>query len=245
MSSPAPITEADQFTESRIGVVTLATTNSMFVDVGGTVMEVAFLAPFTSGTIVPPAAGTVVHLVRQDASWIATGAVIGTGSNSVLNPSFEESVPGSFPAQWQTYNISGSSTVSVVDIVDAPDGDFAARVYSAVASVHYLYSSPIAVQAGETWSLSAFAGGDYGGGPTTADAAIVGLWFANSTDLYPTTSSADALVTSDLDLPQYPPFHALFQTVAVPVTGFMRVALRSTLAAGQALVWDSVVARRV
>ncbi len=118
-------------------------------------------------------------------------------------------------------------------------------MFSAQASVHYLYSSPIAVNSGEVWSLSAFVGGDYGGGAQTADAALVALWFANATNLYPTTSSADSVVTTYVDVPQYPPFQALSGNVTAPVSGFMRLALRSTLAAGQALVWDNAIARRV
>lgn len=245
MSSPPPV-PSGSFTESRIGIVTVATPNSMFVDVGGTVIEVAFIVPFTTAAVLPPVAGTVVQLLRQDASWVAQGRVVGAGSNSILNPSFEDSLPGAQPAQWNSYDVSGSSVATTVDIAGAPDGDFAARVFSGQTSVHYLYSSPIAVNAGETWSLSAFAGGDYGGGAETADAAIVALWFANSTNLYPTTSSADTLVTTDLDIPQYPPFRSLFQNVVIPAGAFfMRVALRSTLAAGQALIWDQVIARRV
>jgi hypothetical protein len=244
MSSPIPL-PSGSFTESRIGVVVLATPNSMFVDVGGTTLEVAFIMPFTSTAASPPAAGTVVQLIRQDASWVALGRLVGAGSNSILNPSFENSIPGSFPSSWFSANVSGSSTAAVVDIAGAPDGDLAARVFSAQASVHYLYSSPIAVNAGEIWSLSAFVGGDYSGGLPTADAALVGLWFANDTDLYPTTSSADTVVVTSVDVPQYPPFASLFGNVTAPVTGYMRVALRSTLAAGQALVYDAVIGRRV
>jgi len=245
MGSPVPVPPEGLYTESRIGVVTSATPNSMFVDVGGTVIEVAFIQPFTNAAVLPPAAGTVVQLIRQAASWIAVGKVIGVGSNSILNPSFENSGPGAQPINWVSYNVSGVSTASVVDIPDAPEGDLAVLVSSAQASVHFLYSSPIPVNAGEVWSISATVGGSYTGGPQTADAALIGLWFANATNLYPTTSSADTLITQDLDLPQYPPFHSLFQNVTVPVSGFMRIALRSTLAAGQGLVWDNVIARRV
>jgi len=246
MSSPLPLGNPEgPYTQSRIGVVTLATPNSMFVDVGGTVIEVAFVLPFTATAASPPAAGTVVQLIRQDASWVAVGRVVGAGSNSVLNPSFEVSVPGTFPASWFSADVSGASQAAVVDITDAPEGDLAVRVYSGQASVHYLYSSPIAVNSGEVWSLSAFVGGDYSGGVNTADAALVGLWFANSTNLYPTTSSADTVVVTSVDVPQYPPFRTIFGNVTAPVSGYIRVALRSTLAAGQALVWDQVIARRV
>lgn len=244
MSSPTPSPEGP-FTQSRIGVVTLATPNSMFVDVGGTVIPVAFLMPFTGSAVAPPAAGTVVQLVRQDASWVAVGRVVGAGSNSVTNPSFEDSLPGTQPVNWQVANISGSSTATVVDVANAPDGDFAARVYSGQSSAHYLYSNPIPVNAGDVWSLSAFVGGDYAGGAETADAQIDAMWYANTTDLFPTVSSASIVVVTSIDVPQYPPFRSLYGNVTAPVSGFMRVALRSTLAAGQALVWDSVIARRV
>ena len=245
MSSPTPPQQSGLFTESRTGIVVLATPNSLFVNVGGTTIEVAFLLPFTTGVVSPPAAGTVVQLIRMDASWVATGRLVGAGSNAIVNPSFELSIPGSAPTGWFFADVSGMSSATVVDIANAPDGDLAVRVFSAQASVHYLYSSPIPVNAGDTWSLSAFVGGDYAGGVETADAALVGLWFANDVNLYPTTSSADIVVVTATDVPQYPPFQSLFGNVVAPVSGFMRVALRSTLAAGQALVWDQVIARRV
>lgn len=246
MSSPPPVVSSLEgpFTQSRIGTVVLATPNTLFVDVGGTVMEVAFLLPFLSTAVSPPAAGTVVQLIRQDASWVAVGRVVGTGSNPILNPSFEDSEPGSFPVNWQTADISGVSTVAVTTTTSAPSGTRVARVFSAQASEHYLYSSPIAVNSGEIWSLAAFVGGDYGGGAQTADAKIDAMWYANMTDLFPTVSSPSITVVTSTDAPQYPPFRAISGSVTAPVTGFMRVALRSILAAGQALVWDAATARR-
>ena len=251
MSSPvAGLTLADVsaglFTESRIGTVVLATPNTMFVDVGGTTMEVGFILPFLSTAVSPPAPGTVVHLVRQDASWVAVGRLVGTGSNLVMNPSFEDSLPGAQPTLWYVVDISGVSTAIVADIPGAPDGDFVARVYSAQASDHYLYSSPIPVNTGEQWSVAAFVGGDYGGGAQTARARIDVMWFANATDLFPVVSAASTNAADRLNVPQYPPFQTLYGTVTVPAaTFFMRVALRSTLAAGQALIWDAVTARKV
>lgn len=246
MSSPPPVVSALEgpFTQSRIGTVVLATPNTMFVNVAGTVMEVAFLLPFTSTAVTPPAVGTVVQLIRQDSSWVAVGRIVGTGSNAVLNPSFEESLPGAQPVQWQVADISGASTVTVISTPDAPAGSQAARVFSGQASDHYLYSSPIAVNAGDVWSIAAFVGGDYNGGPQTADSRIDAMWFANMTDLFPTVSSASINVVTSNDVPQYPPFRVVSGTVTVPVSGFMRVGLRSTLGAGQALVWDNVTARR-
>lgn len=248
MSSPPQyLTGVDgPFSESRIGTVVLSTPNSMFVNVGGTVIETAFILPFVIATTAPPAAGTVVQLIRQDSSWICTGRVVGAGSNSIQNPSFEDSAPGAQPAHWQSYNVSGASAAVTEDIVGAPEGDLAVRVSSAQASTHYLYSEAIPVNAGESWSVGAFVGGDYAGGVETADAALVALWFANPTNLYPTTSSADSVIVTSSDVPQYPPFRTISGAVAVPAaTLFMRIALRSTLAAGQALVWDFVTARRI
>lgn len=247
MSSPVsvPTLYPGALTESRIGTVVLATPNSMFVDVGGTTIEVAFDLPFTATAVSPPAAGTVVHLVRHDATWVAVGRVVGAGSNAVVNGSFEDSAPGGQPVQWQTADISGASTAIVVD-ADAPDGDFAARVFSAQASDHYLYSAPIPVNTGETWSVGAFTGGDYAGGPQTARARIDLMWFANATDLFPTVSAPSTNVADLVNVPQYPPFRTLFGSTTVPAaTFFMRVGLRSTLAAGQALLWDAVTARKV
>lgn len=246
MSSPPPVVSALEgpFTQSRIGTVVLATPNTMFVNVAGSVIEVAFLLPFTSTAVTPPAVGTVVQLIRQDSSWVAVGRIVGTGSNAVLNPSFEESLPGSQPVFWQVADISGASTVTVISTTDAPAGSQAARVFSGQASDHYLYSAPIAVNAGDVWSIAAFVGGDYNGGPQTADARIDAMWFANMTDLFPTVSSASINVVTSNDVPQYPPFRAVSGTVTAPVSGFMRVGLRSTLGAGQALVWDNVTARR-
>lgn len=249
MSSPAsfPGLYPGALTESRIGTVVLATPNSLLVDVGGTVMNVAFDLPFTATAVSPPAAGTVVHLIRQDSTWVAVGRIIGSGSNPVVNPSFESGPVGAQPAGWFTADVSGVSTAIVQDIEGAPDGDLAARVFSAQASVHYLYSSPIPVNTGDTWSLGAFVGGDYAGGAQTADAVLDAMWFANATDLFPTVSVATTTVSTYVDVPQYPPFRTLFGNVTVPGAGttFMRVALRSTLAAGQALVWDNVTARKV
>ena len=248
MSSPVSVgaLHTGLFTESRIGTVVLATPNTMFVNVGGTVLEVGFLGTFTGAAIVPPDPGTVVHLVRQDASWVATGPLIGTGSNAVMNPGFEQGPLGAQPVHWISYNISGSSTATVVSVADAPEGDLAARVFSGGAADHYLYSEPIPVNTGDTWSLSAFVGGDYAGGPATATARIDAMWFANATDLFPTVSAASTTADTQANVPQYPPFTVLAGNVVVPAaTFFMRLALRSTLAAGQALLWDAASARKV
>lgn len=248
MSSPTPPYSygPGPWAESRIGVVALATPNSLLVDVGGERIDVAFLIPFVTAPVAPPAVGSVVQLIRQDATWICTGRLVGAGSNSVLNPGFEDSAPGSEPIDWFTANAAGSAVATVYDAPNTPDGDFVARVYAASSATHVLYSSPIPVNAGEQWSLSAFVGGEYNGGPETADAGLIALWFANATDLYPTTSAADSIAATSADIPTAPPYRSIAGTVTVPAASpFMRVALRSTLTADQALLWDSTIARRV
>jgi len=252
MTSPPPPPQDENFltgppTNGRVGVVVSATPNSMFVNIGGTTVPVSFLGPFTGSAIVPPAAGTVVHVIQQDAIWIATGRLIGAGTNAVLNPGFEDSAPGTMPVNWFSADAAGVSVAQVVDVDDSPEGDYATLVTSNQASTHVLYSSPIPVNVGEQWSLSANVGGEYGGNPLeTADAAVIALWFANATDLYPTTSAADIIAGTSTDVPQHPPYRSVFGTVTVPAAAvFMRVALRSILAAGQGLVWDNVIARKV
>lgn len=246
MSSPVSTPDAlgGPFTRSRIGQVVSSNPNEMFVDVGGTIIPVAFLLPFTATVVAPPAVGTVVQLILQDSSWVAVGRVVGAGSNAILNPSFEDSPAGAQPANWFSADVVGSAIAMTVDINGAPDGDLAVRVTSSVAALHVLYSSPIAVNAGDIWSLSAYVGGDYAGGPATADANILAFWFANSTDLWPVTSAPDSVVASFANVPQYPPFQTLYGSVTAPVSGFMRVALRTDIVAGQALIWDQVIARK-
>jgi len=71
------------------------------------------------------------------------------------------------------------------------------------------------------------------------------LWFANSTNLYPTTSSADTVIVTATDLVQQPLYTTLSGTVSAPVSGYMRLALRSSTVGGQRIFWDNVIMRRV
>lgn len=252
MTTPYNSTQAAQilaskngpWTQLRTGTVVSFTANVAVVSVGGTDFEAAYL----QGTTLT--VGSLVAVLRQDGSWLVLGRLAGVGPNLLAadNPSFEDSLPGSFPSDWFFANVSGLGSVAVEELASAPDGDQVASVISAdgAASVSYLYSQPINVTAGDQFTVSAFAGADYS--PTDApeaDAALVALWFVNDTNLYPTTSSADIVISSVLDLVQSPPFTTLGGTVTAPVTGFMRIALRSTVKNTERMRWDQVIVRSV
>lgn len=232
------------YAQLRTGTIVSFTANVAVVSVGGSQFEAAYVR----GAVL--AAGDLVAVLRQDGSWFVLGAYAGVGPNllALANPSFENSLPGSFPASWFFANISGVGTPVVEENASAPDGDQVASVGSGdgLASNSYLYSQPIAVTTGDQFTLSAFAGGAYEPSDLhEADAAVVALWFANATNLYPTTSSADIVVATATDIVEAPPYTSVGGTVTAPVTGYMRVALRSTVTATQRVLWDQVIARRI
>jgi hypothetical protein len=232
------------FSQLRTGTVVSFTANVAVVSVGGSDFEAAYL----QGTTLT--VGALVAVLRQDGSWLILGRLAGVGANLLANgnPSFEDSPPGSFPQDWFFANITDVSVPVVEEQLSAPDGTQVASVASSTgaASVSYLYSEPINVTAGDQFTVSAFAGGGYS--PTDlpeADAAVVALWFANNTNLYPTTSSADIVIASVTDLVEAPPYTTIGGTVTAPVTGFMRIALRSSVKNSERVLWDQVITRAV
>lgn len=243
-SSSAQILAAEDgpFAQFRTGTVVSFATNQATVSVGGSSFPAAYLAGATF------AAGDLVLVHQQSGSWVIHGRLAGVGANLLAlgNPSFEDSPSGSTPAQWILANVAGSSSAIVETMAGAPDGDQVAAVGTlGGGATAYLYSIPIPVITGDTFSVSVFAGGDYQIGDTlTADPGLVALWFANATDLYPTTSSADTVINSAVDIVQAPPFTTLSGTVVAPVTGFMRIALRTATVGTQQIRWDQVIVRR-
>lgn len=231
------------YAQMRTGVVVSFTTAQAIVSVGGTTFPAAYLRG------VPLVAGDLVACLQQGGSWLVLGPYAGVGSNLLVdaNPSFELSGPGSFPSLWFQADLSGSSTITVIDEPNAPAGSQVARVTGTAAGTQsYLYSQPIQVTTGQQFAVTAYAGGDYQPSDTPgADAALVALWFANETNLYPTTSNPDIVISTGTDIVQAPPYTTLGGTVTAPVTGFMRIALRSTVQDSQAVHWDSVIVRRI
>lgn len=229
------------FAIMRTGIVSTFAPNQLVVSVGGTTYPMSY----RDGDTFSP--GDLVQALNQDATWFCLGRLAGVGSNLLagFNPSFENSDPGTFPAGWFFADIAGSSSAAVMEFSPAPDGDQVAVVTGdGTACQSYLYSGPIAAAIGDQFTVSAYVGGLYEIDDThTADAAIVALWFANDTNLYPTTSSADQVISTAVDVAAAPPFTTLSGTITAPVTGFLRVALRSDVAATQKLMWDNVILR--
>ena len=231
------------FAIMRIGTVESFAPNQLVINVGGT----SYPSAYREGDTFAP--GDLIVALNQDATWFVLGRQAGVGTNLLapFNPSFEASPPGTFPTGWFFADLSGSSSAVVQEFSPAPDGDQVASVScSGPAAQSYLYSSPIFANIGDQFSVSVSAGGAYELTDThTADAAIVALWFANDTNLYPTTSSADQVISTAVDVAAAPPFTTLSGTITAPVTGFLRVALRSDLAATQRLLWDNVILRSI
>lgn len=231
------------FAQMRTGTIASFAENQAVVTVGASTFTASYLR---ESNLV---AGDLVQLLYQGGSWVILGALGGVGPNLLVdgNPSFENSAPGTFPSSWFQANLSGVSTITVINDAAAPAGTQVAAVAgSAVGTQSYLYSEPIQVTAGQQFRVSAYAGGDYQpSDANTADAALVALWFANPTNLYPTTSAVDTVITTAADVAQAPPYTTLSGTVTAPVTGFMRVALRSTTEASQIVRWDNVIVRQV
>ena len=231
--------------EFPTGTVTLKSATTMRVLVRGTTVTAAYV-DLGAAT---PVVGDLVVLGRQDSSLFVIGRMAGIGSNQVLNPSFEaDGAIASTPSQWNLAVIAGAGLASAVATGYPPDGlyELAVSASGGVTQDTYVYSNPINVAPGQVWALSAFATAVYPlGAAITATAAVYGLWFANNTNLYPTTSAADSLAATATVGPA--PVHASISgTVTVPAaTTFMRVGLRSGSAAGVTVQWDFVIARRI
>lgn len=233
----------------RTGTIAQASGGTAVVVVGAASFEASILVPFgviDPGAAVPPP-GALVMVGRQDASWCVLGQILGTSGNLIENGSFEDSEDGSFPVGWQFTNVTGTSAVVVINDPNPVAGLNVAQVSTSdAAASSYLYSSPVDVLAGDVLQVAAFAGGRYDeGAAETADGQLYALWFANSTNLYPTTSSADTLIETGTDLPEVPPWTSLSGSVTAPVSGVMRLALRSSISSDQRVIWDFATVRKV
>lgn len=232
----------------RTGVIANAAGSVATVVVGAAAFEASVLVPF--GTTDPAAAtplpGTLVAVARQDSSWIVLGQILGASGNLILNPQFEDSPAGDPPVNWTLYNVLG---VSDGEVITDPGAVAGANVLSvtttSAAATSIVYSSPVVVEAGETLQLSAFVSALYEDGiAETANSDLLALWFANETDAYPTTSSADTVVSSVTNVLAQPVWSAMSGQVTAPVSGFMRLGLRSAITPGQTLLYDFASVRR-
>jgi hypothetical protein len=194
-----------------------------------------------------PVVGDLVAVLRQDSTYLALGAIAGVGGNQIANFSFEQDGQMlGVPTSWNVAAIAGAGAVQTIATGYAPAGTYELGVFSAAAADTYVYSNAIAVAVGQTWAVSALASAVYPSGAPTADAALYGLWFANSTNLYPTTSAADTLIAQVNDVGPDAAHSTVSGVVTVPAgAAFMRVATRSISGAGITMLWDVAIARRL
>lgn len=198
-----------------------------------------------------PEVGDTVTVMRQGASWFVVGTSSGTGGNTVDNPSFENVDSSLFPTGWTLYAITGTPSMQSVDVGEdvAVEGSRVLEVVSDVgaSSNNFVYSNAIAVAPGQMWELSAYVNARYpSDNPNTLDVAVWGLFFANATDLYPTTSDPDIQADTASNIAETSIMQILRGTVTIPVNAnFMRVGLRSSISAYTASRWDFVTSRRI
>lgn len=223
----------------RTGTVSSVTSTSLQVIVGGTTITAAYLDSYA------PAAGDLVVVGKQDASWIVFGKQAGVGPNVVENPGFEDGGEGpGVPPDWFLYDESGTATLQVIEPGNAPEGDLVLQVNpDASARTTVVYSSPFPVEPGQQFALSAFAGGV---DADTGDITLHLLCFANATNLMPTTTN-DVTAATVNNVPQPPPYTSVSGTATVPAGAatFGRVGLRSVLASGVGMQYDFIVCRRI
>jgi hypothetical protein len=222
----------------RVGTVSTITATTLDVVVGSTTITAAYLDSYAA------AEGDLVVVGNQDASWIVLGKQAGVGPNLVQNGGFEADgeMPG-VPSDWFLYDESGTASTQVLQVTDAPSGDFVLQINPDLsARTTVMYSQPWAVDPGQTYALSAFAGGV---DDSTGDIELHLLCFASATDLMPTTTdNVTAASVNDVGIPS--PYTSISGSAVVPVgtAAFARLGLRSVLASGVGMQFDFCIARR-
>lgn len=236
----------DNFSLLRTGTVTSVNPFFVLVDVGGTVLEAAYVQQSR------PVVGDMVCVIRQGASWLVLGTSSATGGNAIQNPSFEELAADGTPAWWILYQVTNLANWTVIEDADeAVEGTRLLEVVTrgAAVSTSITYSSAVPVVPGQTVELSVYANGYYPSlNQNTSGVQLRALWFADAFDLYPTTSAADTLVDSIAGItyvsPEDGPMHSLMGTAVVPAaTNIMRVGLRTVAAQGAGVHYDYASAR--
>lgn len=234
-----------RFSELRTGTVLSVDAMKATVEVGTTVIRAAYIRQ------AEPVAGDVVAVMRQGASWSVMGTSSVSGGNAIANPSFEDIDSSGRPVGWTLYDATGTSVFSSVYAPEeAPEGEYVLEIMPAggVAATAYVYSSPIAVAEGDTWEFSVHVNGHYPSttNENTTDVSIRLMWFADATDLYPTTSAADTTPVSLVNITEDDVMQVMRGTAVIPVGAvFMRVAMRQAAQPGAGAHFDFATARKV
>lgn len=229
--------------EAGTGTVVAVSSTTLTILARGISFPAAYLESYAN-----PVVGDLVKFSRQDASWVVDGKLAGVGTNQVFNFGFEQGAPATIPDGWILYSIAGAATAVGSVTGYAPEGVRELSVAAGGAAQDtYVYSQPISVVTGQQWAISALASANYPPATTpSATAQLYALWFANDTNLYPTTSAADTLVAQALNVGPDAAHSSVSGTVTVPAaTSYLRVATRSVSAASIGVLWDAVIARRV
>lgn len=228
----------ERFAYVRTGIVTAVDPFGVSVTVGETNIRAAYIRQ------AEPEIGDVVAVVRQGATWFVLGTSSASGVNLVENPSFETVRDDGTPDAWFQFIVAGTPVWSSEPDDRAVDGERVLEVFTpgAVASTSLVYSGPIAVTVGQTLEVSAYRNGFYpADNPNTTDIQLRVLWFANATDLYPTTSVADSTLVTLSNIPEDDTMTVIQGTVVVPVGAvFARVGLRTAMLTGTGAHWDFV-----
>lgn len=237
----------ERFSYMRTGTVTQVDPFAVTVLIGneddGTLLRAAYTRQSE------PEIGDVVAVLRQGATWFVLGTTSFSSDNLVQNPSFEEVNDDGTPTLWTLTVATNSSYVTVVQDSQAVDGANVAQVFSSGAgnSVSRLYSAPIAVTVGTTIEISCYANGLYpAGAPNSVDIQLQALWFANATDLYPTTSAADSTVQTITNITEASAMQIMRGTVVVPAGAvFARIGMRTAADSLLGASYDFVTCRVV
>lgn len=232
---------ADRSNALRVGTVAEVFASTLTVNVGGTPTPMAYLASYTANI------GDLVAAMRQDSTWLVLGRLSGSGDNAVANPSFEDDGAATgTPSRWGTYNQTGTATVSTDGDPNAPAGNYVLVISpDGTSRTTVIYSDPIEVLPGQVWSASVYVAGIQDTGVPTGDATLEAWFELNEADVPPTTVVTTTIATM-LNVPNSPPYFQIAGNVAVPTgVNFMRIGLRSVLAANVGMKWDFATARLI
>lgn len=164
---------------------------------GGVVGDFPYLRSYL------PILGEQVLLAANGSAWTVIDGLAGMPpENPVVNPGFEAS--GSVATGWSKTDLAGATTLGVAFADPPAEGVNAGEVSSVALNVDtVLQSNAIQVQSGDHWSADCLCRVGAGGNPGSVIMILMLTWYANATNLYPTTAAADSIISiQELPTPQ-------------------------------------------